>query len=88
VGEVDRPASNILNLFDLVFVENVVQGGRLGGRFISVELDRWESELWLLHVVVNLLVEVLAHVGLKNHWEVVSVPVSLAASLQSEAQTD
>ena len=83
---VDRAAAALLDLFQLVLVENVVQVRLLNRQVIASELNRWESELRLLHVVVNLLVEVLTHVRLKDHWKMVSIPLPLASSVQSEYQ--
>lgn len=59
----------------------MVQGGHLRCIIVPVELNRWESELRLLHVVIDLFVEVVAHVGLENHREMVSVPLALTPSL-------
>ena len=83
---VDRASAALLYLFQLVFVENVVQVRLLNRQVITSELNRWESELRLFHVVVNLLVEILAHVRLKDHWKMISIPLSLASSVQSEYQ--
>ena len=83
---VDRTAAALLYLFQLVLVENVVQVRLLNRQVITSELNRWESELRLLHVVVNLLVEILAHVRLKDHWKMISIPLPLASSVQSEYQ--
>ena len=79
--EVDRFAACLFYRIDLVLVKDVIQFILLCGRLITIELDRWESELTLLHIVVNLFVEILTHVGLENDWEVVPVPLAFAASL-------
>ena len=83
---VDRATAALLDLFQLVFVENVVQVRLLNRQVITSKLNRWESELRLLHVVVDLLVEILAHVRLKNHWKMISIPLPLASSVESEYQ--
>lgn len=44
----------------------------------------WESHLILLHVVVDVLVEVLAHVCLHDYREVVSIPLALSSSVKSQ----
>lgn len=81
MSEVDRTATTLLDFFDLVFVEDLMQVYLLSCAVVAEEFNRRESELRLLHIVVDLLVEVLAHVRLKNHREVVPVPVAVAASI-------
>ena len=82
VGEVDGSADVLFDLLDLLLIEDVVQTIYLGGSVIAIKLDSWESEFTLFHVVVDLLVEVLAHVCLKDDWEMIAVPVAIAARLQ------
>ena len=79
--EVNRFATCHFDFINLIFVKDVSKHMLLCRSVVPVELYRWESELALLHVVVDLLVEVLAHVRLKNDWEVVPVPLAFAASL-------
>ena len=56
-----------------VFEENVVT--------IAGELKSWEVHFVLLHIVVNCLIKVLAHVSLKDDRKVISEPLPLCASL-------
>jgi len=79
--EVDRLAYCLKHLIYLICVEDVRQVCLLGDLFESCPLHGRECELTLLHVVVNCLIEVLAHVSFKDHWEVVSIPISLGTSL-------
>jgi hypothetical protein len=51
---------------------------------IARELHSRESELSLLHVIIDGLVEVLAHVGLKYHREVVPEPFTLTSRIQPQ----
>ena len=61
----------------------MLQRRHLGFRIVTSELNRRESELRLLHIVIDLLVEVLTHVRLENDREMVTVPLPRAASLQT-----
>lgn len=79
--EVDRFANSVNHLVYLVCVIDVRQVCLLGDLFEPGPLHGRERELRLLHVVVNCLIEVLAHVCFKDHWEVVSIPVALGTSL-------
>ena len=81
VGEVNGFADVLFDLLDLLLVEDVVQTVYLGGRVVAIKFDSWEGKFTLLHVVVDLLVKVLAHVCLKDDREVVPVPVAIAARL-------
>lgn len=75
-----------MDLLQLVLVEDVAEVSQLGRRLVPFKLQCWESELTLLHIVVDLLVEILTHVCLKDDWEVVSEPFSVAASVESQDQ--
>ena len=81
MGEVDGSADVLLDLLDLLLIEDVVQTVYLGGRVVAIKLDSWESKFILLHVVVDLLIKVLAHVCLKDDREVIAVPVAIATRL-------
>ena len=48
---------------------------------VSSEFKSREMHLTLLHVVVDSFVEVLAHSGFEDDWEMVSKPFSLTTSL-------
>ena len=48
---------------------------------VSSEFESWKMHLTLLHVVVDSFVEVLAHTGFEDDWEMVSKPFSLGSSL-------
>ena len=85
--EVNRFATFRLDFFHLFLIKNVTQVCRLCGHFVSTEFNRWESELGLLHVVVDLLVEVLAHISLKDDGEVVSEPLAVATCVESEDES-
>jgi len=86
MSKVDRLSTAALDLLHLVFVEDVAEISQLSRRLIPFKLQCWESELILLHIVVYLLVEILTHVCLKDDWEVVSEPFSVAASVESQDQ--
>jgi len=62
----------------------VLQRRHLGFRIVTSELNRRESELRLLHIVIDLLVEVLTHVRLENDREMVTVPLPRAASIEAK----
>jgi hypothetical protein len=49
---------------------------------IALEFNGWESHFTLLHIVVDGLIEILAHVSFENNGEVVPVPLTLCSGLQ------
>ena len=49
---------------------------------VSSEFESWKMHLTLLHVVVDSFVEVLAHTGFEDDWEMVPKPFTLRSSLQ------
>ena len=48
---------------------------------IAGEFKSWEVHLVLLHIVVDCLIEVLAHMSLEDDGKVISEPLALCASL-------
>ena len=83
MSEVDWFSACSLDLFYLVFVEDMTKISILGLHFISLKLHGRESELTLLHVVIDLFIKVLTHICLKNNWEMIPEPLAIAASIQS-----
>jgi hypothetical protein len=65
----------------LVPVEDVGKTVLFGDLIVAGKLDCREGELRLLHIVVYGFVEILAHVSLENHREVVTEPFTLVAAL-------
>lgn len=57
----------------------MVQFSYLSRLIITFELYCWESELTLLHIVVDLLIEIVAHICLEDDREMISEPYSVAA---------
>ena len=79
VGEVDRFSDLFFDSLNLFLVKYVAQIRYFGRRIVARELNRWESKFSLLHVVVDLLVKVLAHVCLKDDRKVITEPLTIAA---------
>ena len=84
VLEVDRLTVALGHFFVLVVVVDVREfvldlRVRKAGPFYSRE-----SHLVLLHVVVDVLVEVLAHICLHDYREVISIPISLSSGVESK----
>ena len=48
---------------------------------IAGKLKSWEVHLVLLHIVVDCLIKVLAHMSLEDDGKVISEPLALCASL-------
>ena len=59
MGEVNRFSTVLIDLLDLVFVENVRQIINFSSLIIPSEFHGRKHELSLLHVIVNLLIEIL-----------------------------
>ena len=81
MGEVDRFAYLAFDFLDLLLVEYMVEIRQFCGLVVASELNCWESKFTLFHVVVDLLVEVLAHVCFKDHRKVIAEPFSGAPGL-------
>ena len=84
MSEVDRATTSLQYLIQLVLVKNVIKFRSFRTHLVPIKLYRRESELILFHVVIDLLIEILAHIGLKDHREVVTVPFTAAACVQSQ----
>ena len=75
--------SNLVgDLCHLVLIKNVFEAFGNCLLIVSCKLKCREHEFRLLHIVINSLIEVLAHVSFENDWEVISEPLALRAGIQ------
>ena len=81
---VHRVSNDTLHLGRLLLDKYVSQAARHGARGKTAKLNRWEGELALLHICIDLLIEVLAHVCFENHREVIPIPRALVPCLTRE----
>lgn len=79
--EVNGAAALRFYRLEVLLVEDVGDFCHFSGGVIASELNGRESDLRLLHIIVNLLVEILRHVCLDDNREVIAVPFTRAARL-------
>ena len=75
MSEIDRFTYSLIHQSKLIFIIDMLQLSYPLLLVIASKLNRWESELVQLDVIVDLIIKVLAHVGFHYHGEMVTIPL-------------